>query len=293
MNLKQLQYFVMVAEAGGFSQASDAAHLAQSALSRHVRLLEEELHARLFDRTGRGVILTEQGEYLLEQAHEILEKVGQAERSLQSWHEHPIGSVRVGMTPTASISCGARLVQELRTQYPDVTLHLSEGISSDLCNRVIDGELDVALVFEEPRSELLRSEHLRDESMCLVTAPGLDLPNPIPLKQLESLNLILSNKHERIRVAVERSCAKAGVGCEPTYKIDAIATIKRLAANGDGVAILTSKSVNTEVLAGLVSVYDLDDPKLALPLYVTHRAKHQLPRAAATAVDTIRRLFTE
>jgi LysR family nitrogen assimilation transcriptional regulator len=205
MNLKQLRYFVMVAESGGFSQASDAAHLAQSALSRHVRLLEEELDTRLFDRTGRGVILTEQGEYLLEQARSILDQVVHVERSLQAWYEHPIGRVRLGMTPTGSIHSAPALIRELRSLYPEISLHISEGISANLCNRVLDGQLDLAVVFEEPVSDLLRTELLRTEPLCLVTAPGVELPDPVPLAMLEDMSLILPTQHGRIRVAVERA----------------------------------------------------------------------------------------
>ena len=167
MNFKQLHYFVMVAEAGGFSQASESAQLAQSALSRHVRLLEEELRTRLFDRTGRGVMLTEQGEYLLSQSRPILDQIVHLERSLQSWYEHPVGRVRLGMTPTGSINGAAPLIRALRQQYPEVALHVSEGISAQLCSWVLDGQLDLALVFEEPRSDLLRTELLRTEPLCL------------------------------------------------------------------------------------------------------------------------------
>lgn len=282
----------MVAESGGFSQASDAAHLAQSALSRHVRLLEEELKTRLFDRTGRGVMLTEQGEYLLEQARSILDQVVHVERSLQSWYEHPIGRVRLGMTPTGSIHGAPKLIRELRTQFPEISLHISEGISAQLCNRVLDGQLDLAVVFEEPLSDLLRTELLRNEPLCLVTAPGVELPDPVPLHMLEELTLILPTQHGRIRVAVEKSCAAVGVHPEPAYTVDAVTTMKNLVANGDGVAVLTRQSVDTELQAGQVAVYSLADPKLVLPLFVTYRAKQQLGRAAAATLEAIRRLFT-
>jgi LysR family nitrogen assimilation transcriptional regulator len=292
MNLKQLQYFVMVAEAGGFSQASEAAHLAQSALSRHVRLLEEELHTRLFDRTGRGVVLTEQGEYLLLQARSILDQVVHVERSLQSWYEHPIGRVRLGMTPTGSINGAALLIRELRQTYPEVALHVSEGISAQLCSWILDGQLDLALVFEEPRSELLRTELLRTEPLCLVTPPDLSLSGPVPLSALKDLNLILPTQHGRVRVAVERSCAAAGVSVEPTYTVDAVSTMKNLVAMGEGVAVLTRQSVENEVRAGQLAVHLLDDPQLVMPLFVTYRSKQQLGRATAATLELVRRLFS-
>lgn len=289
MNLKQLRYFVLVAESGGFSQASDAAHLAQSALSRHVRLLEEELQSRLFDRTGRGVILTEQGEYLLEQARSILEQVVHVERSLQSWYEHPVGRVRLGMTPTGSIHGAPALIRELRRLYPEIGLQISEGISAQLCNRVLEGQLDLAVVFEEPVSDLLRTEHLRTAPLCLVTPPNMKLPNPVPLAMLEDMPLILPTQHGRIRVAVERACASAGLRCEPAYTVDAVSTMKSLVAMGDGVAVLTMESVETEIAEGRMAAHFLEDADLVLPLFVTYRAKHQLGRAASATLEVIRK----
>lgn len=291
MNLKQLRYFVIVADAGGFSQAADAAHLAQSALSRHVRLLEGELNTRLFDRTGRGVVLTEQGEYLINQARAILDMVTQTERSLLKWYEDPVGRVRLGMTPTGSIHSAPALIRELRRLFPEISLHVSEGISAMLCNRVLDGQLDLAVVFEEPVSELLRTELLREEPLCLITAPGVKLPDPLPLSALEDLPLILPTQHGRIRVAVERACSAAGLACEPAYTVDAVTTMKNLVANGDGVAVLTRESVLSEVEDGRIAVHSLDAPNLVLPLFVTYRAKHQVGRATAATLETIRRLL--
>lgn len=293
MNLKQLQYFVKVAEAGGFSQASEAVHLAQSALSRHVRLLEEELDARLFNRTGRGVELTEQGEYLLTQAQGILEQLTRVESSLRSWYEHPSGSVRMGMTPSTCISGAAALIRELRDNYPDVTLHVSEGVTEHSVSAVIDGRLDLALVLGEPRSELLRAEFLRQEQLCLVTAPDVVLPNPVPLHKLEELTLVLPTRHGPLRTAFEQSCAAEGVSCTPAYTLDIVTTMKNLVVNGDAVAVLSRDAVETEFLAGQLAIHELDSPGLRVPLYVVYRAKQQLGRAAVATLECIRTLFRE
>lgn len=293
MNLKQLRYFVKVAEAGGFSQASEAVHLAQSALSRHVRLLEEELDARLFNRTGRGVELTEQGDYLLTQAQGILEQLERVESSLKSWYEHPTGTVRLGMTPSTCINGAASLIRELRDHYPDVTLSVSEGVTEQSYSAVIDGRLDLALVLGDPRSDLLRAEFLRHEQLCLVTSPGHKLPSPVPLSMLKQMTLVLPKRHGPLRIALDRSCAAAGVTCTPAYTLDIVATMKNLVANGDAVAILPRDAVETEVAAGQMLAHVLDDPGLAVPLYVIYRAKQQLGRAAVATLASIRTLFAE
>lgn len=293
MNIKQLQYFVKVAECGGFSQAADAVHLAQSALSRHIRLLEEELNTRLFNRTGRGATLTEQGEYLLTHSKSILEQLLNVERSLKSWYEHPSGLVRLGMTPTAIINGTAALIRDMSERYPEVTLNVSEGISEELCNRVIDNQLDLAIVFEEPESDLLRIDVLRHEELCLIAPPDLKLPLPaVPMSMLAQLRLILPTQHGKIRRAVERSYAEAGIPCQPTYTVDAVAAIKNLVMKAEGVAILTRHSVEVEEKLGLLAVHSLDDPALHIPLCVIYRAKQQVTRATVATLESLRNVFS-
>jgi len=149
------------------------------------------------------------------------------------------------------------------------------------------------VVFEEPVSDLLRTELLRNEPLCLVTAPDVKLPDPVPLAMLENMQLILPTQHGRIRVAVERACSAAGLRCEPAYTVDAVSTMKNLVATGDGAAVLTRGSVDREIDEGRIAVHRLDDTRLVLPLFVTYRAKHQLGRAAAATLEVIRSLFAE
>lgn len=292
MNIKQLQYFVKVAECGGFSQAADAVQLAQSALSRHIRLLEEELNTRLFNRTGRGATLTEQGEYLLTHSKSILEQLLNVERSLQSWYEHPSGLVRLGMTPTAIINGTAALIRDMNKRYPEVKLNISEGVSEQLCNRVIDNQLDLAIVFEEPESDLLRIEVLRREELCLIAPPNLALPSTsVPIAMLNQLRLILPAQHGKIRRAVERSYASAGIACDPTYTVDAVAAMKSLVMQGEGVAVLPRHAVEGEEQLGLLTVHSLDDPSMYIPLCVIYRAKQQVTRATVATLDSVRSVF--
>ena len=292
MNLKQLRYFLAVADSGGFSQAAETAHTAQSALSRHVRLLESELNTRLFNRTGRGVTLTEQGEYLRTHSRSILEQLSQVERSLQSWYDHPSGLVRLGMTPTAILDGAATLVRAIRSRHPEVRLSIFEELSAQLCRLVQDNQLDLALVLEDPGSDLLCMEKLRDEPLCLVAPPGSDLPERVPLERIESLTLILPTQRGRIRHAVERSCTASGVRCEPAFTVDAVPAIKSLVASGEGFTVLTRQSVAAEAKAGTLTIHELEGPGLVLPLFVTYRAKQMLGRASMATLQTIRELFS-
>ena len=151
MDLRQLRYFLAVATTGSFTKAAEQIPLAQSALSRHMRLLEEELGATLLIRTGRGVELTEQGKFLVERARTLLEQSEDTKRNLQSWNDNPAGLVRLGMTPTCTLTMAAPLLQRLHEKYENVSLQVSEGLSASLSEWLGDGRLDMAIVFTEPK----------------------------------------------------------------------------------------------------------------------------------------------
>lgn len=171
-------------------------------------------------------------------------------------------------------------------------MNISEGISEQLCNRVIDNQLDLAIVFEEPESDLLRIEVLRREELCLIAPPDLQLPTPgVPIEMLGQLRLILPTQHGKIRRAVERSCVAAGVPCNPTYTVDAVAAIKSLVMKGEGVAVLPRHAVEDEEKFGLLAVHRLDDTSLYIPLCVIYRAKQQVTRATVATLDSIRGVF--
>src|SRR5690242_8888512 len=101
MELKQLEYFVRVAELGGITKAAASLSTSQPSLSKHIRLLEVELHQNLFHRNGRGVSLTNEGEVLLSYAKGAIEQIERARQELTDVKESPSGKVSVGSTGSA------------------------------------------------------------------------------------------------------------------------------------------------------------------------------------------------
>src|SRR3954464_9681768 len=126
MDLRQLDYFVHVADARSFSQAAELLSIAQPALSRQVRRLEIELRQALFRRTGRGVTLTAAGKRLLEHARGILEQVERARSDLEGSRDGDRGRVIVGMPPTVGRALSAKLVAQFRSQFPRANISIVE-----------------------------------------------------------------------------------------------------------------------------------------------------------------------
>ena len=129
MEIKQLRYFVQVAELGGFTRAAIVLRVAQPALSRQVRALEVELRQPLFDRNGRGVTLTEAGKRLLAHGRGILQQVERARQDLDDQRGAVSGLLSVGLPPSVSRTLTAPLVEAFRERFAGATLTVVEGLS--------------------------------------------------------------------------------------------------------------------------------------------------------------------
>jgi len=147
MDLKQLEYFVHVAEFGSFTRSSRYLKVAQPALSRQVRALEVELRQTLFKRNGRGVTLTEPGQRLLEHARGIVQQVQRARLDLEQQRGALSGRLVIGLPPSVSRVLTGPLVRAFRERFPNAAFSIVEGLSDHLMERLAVGRVDFALVY--------------------------------------------------------------------------------------------------------------------------------------------------
>lgn len=172
MNLRQLRYFATIAQAGSFNAAADVLHVAQSALSRHMKELEEELGGALFDRGARGVTLSDAGRTLLDRALFILSQVEEARTEILAQNRELLGTVRL-MTPSSIAQVLFEpLLHKFLRQFPKVRLELSEGLWGDAASRLMSGAVDIAVMSGGGRSEYIELESLAREPMILVGRVG-------------------------------------------------------------------------------------------------------------------------
>ena len=146
MNLRQLSYFVAIAESGSFSAAADALHVAQSALSRHIKELEEELGGALLDRGSRGVTLSDSGKVLFERAKFILSQFEEAGSEVRAHNKELTGTVRLMAPSSIGQVLFEPLVDRFLGQFPKVRLELSEGLWNEAANRLRTGAVDLAIM---------------------------------------------------------------------------------------------------------------------------------------------------
>ena len=183
LGLRQLRYFLAIADAGALSRAAESLNVAQSALSHHVAEIERTLGVKLFDRKARGVSLTAAGHRLHEHASAILSALSKAEQDVRTFTDAVSGPVSLGLSHTAIAVIALDVMQAVRKHCPGVHLTLSEGLSPTLIGRVLSGSIDLALAYNPPKDTRLATQALLDEDLYLVGHPGPDRkivePDPV------------------------------------------------------------------------------------------------------------------
>jgi DNA-binding transcriptional LysR family regulator len=189
VTLAQLEAFYWISRLGSFREAADHLHLAQPTISLRIRDLEDALGQRLFDRIGRQVRLTNDGEVLLENAGSVLGLVRQMHERVGSMQ--PVGGiVRLGVPETFALICLPKLLQRLAEEHPALRVELDIGTSSALADDLIAGRIDVAFVadpVEEPRLRLLP---LGKHRMVWTAAPTLIAAGPVRPADLRTMPVI-------------------------------------------------------------------------------------------------------
>ncbi|MBA4328937.1 MAG: LysR family transcriptional regulator [Polaromonas sp.] len=241
MDLRRLEYFVAVAEAGSFSMGAAALHMSQPALSQQVALLEQETGQRLFVRTGRGVEATEAGLALLVHARGIFALADQARADMRERQLTPSGRITIGLPPRVAHAMTADLVQRFRAEFPDAAISVAEGLSMRLREWLIAGRLDIAVLFDPPASPLLQMETLVREP--LVVMASTPLRPRMRLAEVAGLPLVLPSRPNALRQLLEKETQPKGLALKVVAEVESIQTVLSLVARGVAATVLPASSL--------------------------------------------------
>ncbi len=271
MDLKQLEYFVRVAELGSFTRAAQVLGIAQPALSRQVRLLEVELRQNLLVRNGRGATPTEAGQLLLEHGRGILHQVERAREELSRVRTGLAGKVAVGLPPSIARVLTVPLTRAFRQKLPQAQLSISEGLSTAMQENLQSGRLDIALLYNPSPLQGLEYTPLMQEELVLVQPrpPGLaedPPPPPLPLKALAELPLVIPSRPNAVRMRIESALAEQQAKPQIELEIDGVAAILDLVADGAGYAVLSRNAVKHSIRPSAFSTRTLGQPALSIEL---------------------------
>ena len=243
MDLKQLEYFVQVAELGGFTRAAAVLQVAQPALSRQVRLLEVELRQPLLLRNGRGATLTQAGQCLLEHARGILLQVQRARLDLEAQRGAATGRITLALPPTVGRTLTTPLVAAFRQRFPGAQLSVMETLSAYALEWLASGRVDCAVVYNVTPTPLIDLQPVLDEPLYLVSRrPGGArrlIGQTVSLEQLAKCELVIPSRPHSIRMLLEAALAGAGTRARVALEIESVAAMLELAAQGQMHAVLS------------------------------------------------------
>ncbi len=246
MDLKQLDYFVRVAELGSFTRASSVLRVAQPALSRQVRALEVELRQTLFERNGRGVTLTDAGRLLLAHGRGILQQVARARQELDEQRGAAAGALSIGLPPSLSRTHTAPLVEAFRARFPKATLTVLEGLSTYMLEWLQLGRIDCAVVYNATPAPAVELQPVVEERLYLVTARGKarGLVGPVARPaDVAAHELVMPSRPHAIRMRLETALAEAGAKPRIGLEIESVPAILDLVQRHPLAAVLSLSAI--------------------------------------------------
>ncbi|QFY09461.1 LysR family transcriptional regulator [Nonomuraea phyllanthi] len=291
MDLRQLEYFVAVAEERNFTRAAERVHISQSGVSAQIRQLERELGAELFDRSGRTATLTVAGKAALEHARAALAAAGAVGEAVGEVTGLIRGRVTIGMVIGCTITPLFDALAAFHGAHPGVEITLLEDTSDRLAEGVRTGGLDLALIGAAGSApEGLESLTIINEGLVVTVPPGHPLAAlpQVTLRDLDPYPIVCMPPGTGLRAVLDQACAAQGRQPMIALQASAADTIAGLAARGVAVGVLSdSMAAHHRDRLAVRPLADVDIPAL---LALVWRAGHG--PAARALLAHARRAFT-
>jgi DNA-binding transcriptional LysR family regulator len=292
MDLKQLQLLKDVVEAGSLSKVCAARGMAQSALSKQIAALEQDFGARLFYRTGRGVVLTEFGQAIMPRVHTLLADNELLMAEVRARAGVPSGPVRLAYQASITQFVAGSLFQRVRRDFPQIELRLMEGFAGHIEELLAHGRADVGVFSRYGDHRLRTDEALSTSELFLVGPPGHTWVGAevFPFRELGKVPLVLPGMPDGLRLMLAQAARQSGVELDMAIEVDSLAAMKEIVAGGGGYTILTRQAVAAELELGRLAIARIVEPALTRTLVLATTTHHPLTSAGRTVADLIRRL---
>ena len=287
MDLRQLEVFAQVVDARSFSRAGAALHLTQSTVSEHVRLLEEEVGTRLFDRLGRETVPTRAGELLYGYARRLLALRTEARQALDQFLGQVSGALTVGASTIPGEYVLPPLIGRFREKYPQVSIALRISDSRGIGQAVLEGQVEAGVVGARPEHKSLEATELMSDELVVVVPPGHPWfgRRQVALEDLAPEPLIVREPGSGSRQALEDALGEAGSGLAQLRVIAEMGStgaIKQAVKSGVGLSIVSKRAVEEECQHGLLWGVKLRDLRFTRHFYViTHAGRSRSPLCQA------------
>jgi DNA-binding transcriptional LysR family regulator len=291
MDVRQLDMFRAVAEEGSFTRAAQRLHISQSAVTRQVQLLEQELGTLLLHRTGRGVTITREGEILLGTAKRIDRDIQDVVSRISETQTLQRGSLTLAGGMTVCLYILPKLLRRFRSRYKNIDLRVISASSETILRQIRQHEIDLALLTLPIVAADMEVQPVLKEEMVVVTARkhALARQHSIEPRALGRYPLVLYESGSNTRKVIDEFLLEAGVPSHVVMETENVEIIKAMVASGLGVSIIPYAAIAGDLRSGRFNGARIRTRRLYRETgWIYLRADHQ-PRA----ITEVMAVFTE
>ncbi len=273
METRRLKLFIEIVNSGSISRAASLLGMAQAALSQQLAILENELKAKLVNRTPTGINVTPAGDSLYREAQIILRQVEHTVGAVRSLSGQISGHVSIGLTVSIATFLAVPLLVAMKANDPHIRLDISDGLSGDLTNRLIHGQIDLASLYRQETRAGITASPLMYEEFALISSPQADPGKIIRVADLHKLPLLLPSSRQVLRPYYDALFAEHNVQPIVVAESDSIMVLKSAVLAGLGSAILPPFLWADEIRMGLVSSTRIMDADLDRTVWLCRAAQ--------------------
>lgn len=289
MDIKQIQYFIKIVEAGSFTKAADQIGIAQPSVGFQIRKLEQELQVQLLVRNSRGIELTAPGRTLFEEGKNILAELNALRQRVCDMAEAPHGQVALGITPSLAACLLVPLVRRTKGQLPSVSLAVTEGLSSTLIELVETGRLNLVLAYNLAPTRGLHIERLARDQVWFFSAGTADDGDrsPLSFRDLVAHDLILPPRPHRLRQLADDAAQQCKVTLNVVSEMQSMPTILRLVESRLGCTLMAGHSA-VHAKDGRLAARPVVDPVLHFDVVLAYADTRPLSGAEHAVAAMVR-----
>lgn len=287
MHLNQLWAFYQVAKHKSFSQAAEALFLSQPSVSNQIKLLEEGCGLKLFDRSGRGVEMTNAGEVLFSYAERIFSLAKEADSVIEEIKGLKAGGIRISASNTFGAYYLPDILDLFRKKHPKIEIRMNVGYTQSVAEDVLAFRCDLGLIGREIAHPNLVITPLWEEELLLIVPPGHDFAErgEIGLAELQGEPFILTEAGSGVRDIIEKILAEARVGVRVVMELGENEATKRAVASGLGITLISATVARRELEAGQVCAVRLSGAQILRKFYIIHHKDKYVSRLIRAFMD--------
>jgi DNA-binding transcriptional LysR family regulator len=293
MDFEQLETFLEVARLSSFSRAAEKRFRTQPAISAQIRALEEEVGARLLDRSGGKVSITQSGKLFQKYAEETLETRKAVLTAIAETERVPRGEIIVGANEGTCLHILPEVFAEFKRQYPDVAVNIKRADYSKILESVIDNSVDFGVVSLPVTDNRLKVVLIHRDELVIIVPPDHPLAGMKSAKVVEVANFpLVMPKLGHTRDALEELFNDRRVKPRYAMELDSSELLKRFVAAKVGVGFIARSHAQEDVQAKVLTAIEIADAQIRRDLALVYRKDKALSRAALAFIDTTVKIKT-